>query len=202
MQEFLVYLKLGINHILDWQGYDHLLFIAAMTWVYRVRHISKLIYLVSAFTLGHSITLALAVIGWVPLPSEWIEALIPLTLIGACISNLFFKLPKAGEPNSGHSFFRFGLVFFFGLIHGLGFSNYLKSLLFPNDELWRPLLGFNLGIEVAQFLLVALVLAINTIGQDLLVIKKKEWIAGGSFLIMGLSLSLFLEKLKALIEVL
>ncbi len=200
MQEFSVYLRLGVNHILDWQGYDHLLFIAAMTWVYRLRHFSRILWLITAFTVGHSVTLAMSVLGQVNLSMALIEAIIPCTLIATCFSNLFYKAPKIGEPQLGHAYFRYGLVFIFGLIHGLGFSNYLKALLIPSTELWKPLLAFNLGIEVAQIILVAVVLGLNTLSQDIFNIKRKDWVLGGSMLIAGLSISLLIGKASLFFE--
>src|SRR5215211_4882222 len=151
MQDFWLYFQLGLEHILDWQGYDHMLFIAALCLRYLLKDWRKVLILVTAFTIGHSITLALSVLSYINIPSAWIEFLIPVTIVITALSNLF-------QPNTEPKR-KFPLIYFyalfFGLIHGLGFSNYLKSLLGRGTSVVSELLAFNLGLEAGQLIIVA-----------------------------------------------
>ena len=154
MQEIFIYLQLGFEHITDPGGYDHILFIAAMTSVFSFNKIKELFVTVTAFTLGHSLSLAFAVLGYAPFDSALIEFLIPVSIILTATSNLF--LPERRERFLPAYF----AVFFFGLIHGFGFANYLKSLLGKSGEILIPLLGFNIGLEVGQILAALILLLV------------------------------------------
>jgi hypothetical protein len=146
---FETYLNLGIRHILDWNAIDHILFIVVMICVYRLRDWKKIILIVSAFTIAHTISLALSVYKIVSINSSIVELLIAVTILITCLENIFFK------KWIKHRIFLAG---FFGIIHGLGFSNYLKSLLSKTDSVLVPLFSFNLGVEIGQLILVAVVL--------------------------------------------
>ena len=148
MSNFSVYFSLGLGHILNWTALDHLLFILSLTCVYVVTDYKKLLWLVTAFTLGHSITLALATLHFIQVNITWVEFLIPCTILVAAISNLIQTEQR----------YKYGVVAFFGLIHGLGFSNYLQSLLGAESSLFTPLLSFNIGLELGQLIIVALIL--------------------------------------------
>ena len=152
MSEFLTFAQLGFRHIVDIAALDHVLFLVALAAIYRVRDARNALWVVSAFTVGHSITLALAVTGVLNLPSALIEFLIPVTIVITGIENMLVS-DRTRAPWGG----RYRPIFagVFGLVHGAGFANYLKALFVEN--LAAPLFGFNVGIEVGQ--IVVLVLA-------------------------------------------
>jgi len=154
MQDFIFYFKQGLDHILDIDGLDHLLFILAMVVFFEIKQWKRLLILITAFTLGHSITLGLASFEVISINRDLIEVLIPITIIITCINNLV----KAKRNTQTSYYFLYGLVLVFGCIHGLAFSNFLKMSLFEGDSVLIPLLGFNLGIEVGQLIIVVAVM--------------------------------------------
>lgn len=147
MSELASFLQLGFRHIVDVEALDHILFLVALAAIYRFRDIRSALWVVSAFTVGHSVTLALAVTGALSMPSDVIEFLIPVTIVITGIENLIVS-NRARAPWHG----RYRPIFagVFGLVHGAGFANYLKALFV--DEIAMPLLGFNIGIELGQLL--------------------------------------------------
>lgn len=166
METFQLYLPLGFEHITDPAGFDHILFILALTARFEPRQWKALIILVTAFTLGHSLTLALATLDMVRVSSAWIEFLIPVTILLTALLNLFALTRADSAPIFGvkaAANFRayrqhYAAAVFFGLIHGLGFSNFLRSLLGREADLITPLLAFNIGLEIGQLLVVVLAL--------------------------------------------
>lgn len=191
MSQFSLYFELGIQHILDLQGFDHILFIIALCGLYTFRDWKKVIILVTAFTLGHSVTLALSVLNIVQVNPALIEFLIPVTILVTAISNVFRK-NSAFSPSKVHLNYFYAL--FFGLIHGLGFSNYLKSIMGRGTQIVNQLLAFNLGIEVGQLLLVALYVLVAGLAVGLFSVNKREWSLGVSATIAGMAFMLVLES--------
>ncbi len=192
MSEFALYFGLGKDHILDYaNGYDHILFVVALCAIYLVRDWKKILILVTAFTIGHSITLALATLQLISVSAEFIEFLIPLTIFITSCSNLFKK-----EESIGHSKMQINYAFalFFGLIHGLGFSNFLRSLLGKESQIVSPLLAFNLGLELGQIIVVTLFLAISYILVDLLRISRRDLKLVLSSAIAGIALVLLKDR--------
>jgi hypothetical protein len=188
MNSFELYFKLGLQHVLDLQGFDHILFILALCAVYVARDWVKILLLVTAFTLGHSLTLALATFEVVQIRSEVIEFLIPVTIAFTALVTLI--KPK---PNSGKGIqLNYLLALFFGLIHGLGFSNYLRSLLGKEASIWQPLLAFNVGLEVGQIVIVAAFLLITSL-VHLAGMNRKEWTLMVSAFILGVACMLMLQ---------
>ena len=149
MSDLLAFIRLGFGHIVSIDALDHLLFLLALAVVYRLTDWRSLVWAVSAFTVGHSITLALAVTGVLVLPTRIIEALIPATIAITALGNL------ASLRWGGRAAPRVALVGAFGLIHGAGFANYLRSLFL--DSIAVPLVGFNVGVELGQLLVVGLI---------------------------------------------
>lgn len=145
MSEFLAFVQLGFRHIVDISAMDHILFLIALAAIYRFRDARSALWVVTAFTIGHSITLALAVTGVLDLPSALIEFLIPVTIVITGIENLVVS-DRTRAPWGG----RYRPVFagVFGLVHGAGFANYLRALFV--ERIATPLFGFNVGIEVGQ----------------------------------------------------
>lgn len=151
MSDLTAWVSLGMRHILDWRGLDHVLFLAALAAVFRPADWRAVAWVVTAFTAGHSITLALAVTGVLALPSALIEFLIPVTIVATCAENLrHVRRPgrASGATSRDGAWRRPVLAGAFGLVHGAGFANYLRELFV--DEVALPLLGFNVGIELGQ----------------------------------------------------
>ncbi len=195
MSEFLTYLQLGYQHITDLNGFDHILFLISLCAVYGLEAWKKVLVLVTAFTLGHSVTLALSSLGYVLIDSELIELIIPITILITCVANFFHRFPKSIYRQTKNSpWIRYALASVFGLIHGLGFSNYLKSLLGAAGNITLPLFSFNLGLELGQILIVIVILAVNFLLTDVLKVKKKTWNLILSGIVSGMALMLLLGK--------
>jgi hydrogenase/urease accessory protein HupE len=184
VSNFSVYFSLGLGHILNWAALDHLLFILSLTCVYVVTDYKKLLWLVTAFTLGHSITLALATLQIIQVNITWVEFLIPCTILVAAISNLIQTEQR----------YKYSVVAFFGLIHGLGFSNYLKSLLGAESSIFTPLLAFNIGLEIGQLVVVAFLLASSILSLHVFKWKQTAYIQVISGITIGLVLPMILER--------
>ncbi|GAA5040340.1 hypothetical protein GCM10011506_40700 [Marivirga lumbricoides] len=191
MSNFKVYFDLGFEHILDINGYDHILFVLALAAVYLLRDWKKVLILVTAFTIGHSVTLALSTLNYVVIQPEVIEFLIPVTIFITAFANLFKKEKSLKQSGNMQLNYIFALVF--GLIHGLGFSNYLKSLLGKNSSIVGELLAFNLGLEVGQIIIVVCFLIISFIFIDLFGMKRRDWVLIISSAIAGIAITLMLE---------
>src|SRR5580700_1211084 len=177
MEDFNLYFRLGTQHILTWEAMDHILFVAALCLRYLLRDWKKVVVLVTAFTIGHSITLALSALGLVHFSTRWIEFLIPVTIVATAANNLLQRSAQVEHPSRLPLIYFFAL--FFGLIHGLAFANSLLSLI-GGDNLLIPLLAFNLGIEAAQLLVVAVILAISFIFVQLVKVRRTWWVWGVS----------------------
>lgn len=189
MSQFQLYFKLGLQHILDLNGFDHILFVIALCAIYLIRDWKKILILVTAFTIGHSITLALATLGWVRISSDLIEFLIPVTIAFTAFFNILHPKPSNGKGIQLNYLF----ALFFGLIHGLGFSNYLRSLLGRETSLFEPLLAFNLGLEVGQLFIVGVFLLIAFIWVGIFATNRKEWTLIISALVLGMSLMMIID---------
>ncbi len=194
MNEFFIFLKLGYDHITDLQGYDHILFILSLCVVFRVHDWRKILILVTAFTIGHSITLAMAAMQVINYSSEFIEFLIPVTIIITSISNLFHKSNDSVLEPEKFSFSRYLFALGFGLIHGLGFSSYLRSLLGKEQDIISQLLAFNIGLEVGQLMIVILVMVISFFVLDGFHVKKHTWNLVASSFIAGIAFKIMTEK--------
>lgn len=154
------YLGLGFDHILDPDGYDHILFVTALTAVYTMRDWKKILWLVTAFTLGHSLTLLLAALDKVAFNPDLIETLIPVTIILTALFQIYRVLLKPEENTSASV--AYALTTGFGLIHGLGFSNYFKAILGKESSIVQPLLAFNIGVELGQLIIVVVSLLLGS----------------------------------------
>jgi hypothetical protein len=189
MTDFNLYLQLGISHILDINGYDHILFIASLCLVYQWTQYKEIGVLVTAFTIGHSVTLALAVLNIITINSEIIEFLIPITIILTCAENLLrLRFPQLKQEK----LIRYFLAGGFGLIHGMGFSNYLRLLLMNQDGIGLPLFSFNLGLELGQLSIVGFVLSINYLALKLIQAHYSKYIILSSLCIAITALVLLL----------
>lgn len=190
MQDFGLYFTLGREHIADLAGYDHILFVTALCLRYVLQDWKKILILVTAFTIGHSITLALSVLDYINVSTRWIEFLIPVTILVTAITNVLQK----NDSQNGRVSFIYSLALFFGLIHGLGFSNYLKSLLGKDTNIVTELLAFNIGLEVGQLLIVAAVLLLSVICIKLLKIQRRDYLLFASGAVFGIAFLMTIER--------
>jgi hypothetical protein len=167
-----LYLPLGFEHILDPNGYDHILFVVALCAIYRLREWRRILVLVTAFTVGHSLTLALSALDVIAIDPDLIETLIPITILLTALNNLL-----RGEAEVGTRSIRLNylLALFFGFIHGMGFSNYLRMLLGEEGCVTGPLLFFNVGLELGQLIIVAGVMLLAWVSMDLLELPPRIW---------------------------
>ena len=191
MHPILLYVQLGFEHISDLAGYDHLLFLVALCAVYRIDQWRRVLILVTAFTIGHSITLALVALDVLRLPSNLIEFLIPVTILLTALHNVFSQ--PTGQASTS-MLPKYATALFFGLIHGMGFSNYFRALLMDESNILLPLLGFNVGIELGQIMIVAIIVSVAWVALKGLGIGHRDWnafISGGA---AALSLQLMAEK--------
>lgn len=201
MHEFLQFLKIGFEHITDiTAGYDHLLFVLALSAIYTFNQWRNVLVLVTAFTVGHSLTLMLTVANLSPIPSKVIEWLIPFTIVLTCLLNLIKPTQNAAQKYSSSAMYRrYALAIFFGLIHGLGFANYLREIL-PTDELFHALLAFNVGLEIGQLVIVFVGLMIGFLLMHFVKISEAVWRIGLSVLVLLISLHLFVMQTINLVE--
>ncbi len=191
MTTFSLYFQLGLTHILDIRGYDHILFVVALCAMYLLRDWRKILLLVTAFTVGHSVTLALATLRLVRLDPDLIEFLIPVTIFITAVSNIVRKRSAALPPVAP---LNYALALVFGLVHGLGFSNYLRSLLGKEQSIVGPLLSFNLGLEIGQLVIVLIFLLSASVVVGLLGVSRRDWKLVISSAIAGVSLMLLVER--------
>lgn len=189
MNSFQLYFRLGSQHILDIQGYDHILFVLALCAVFIPRDWKKILILVTAFTIGHSLTLALATFNVINVRTDIIEFLIPVTIAITAFVTILKPRPSTGRGVQLNYFF----ALFFGLIHGLGFSNYLRQLLGKEASLWQPLLAFNLGLELGQIVIVGAFLLVTSILVGIAGISRREWTLVISSMVLGIALMLIQE---------
>jgi hypothetical protein len=193
MSEFQVYFGLGKDHILDYaNGYDHILFVIVLCVLYTINNWKQVLILITAFTLGHSLTLALATFDIIKVNAELIEFLIPVTIFITAASNIF-KSDEGLNPRSLR--LNYAYAAFFGLIHGLGFSNYLKSILGRDERIIAQLFAFNLGLEVGQIIIVAIFLIAGFILVDLLGVNRRDWKLVISSAVAGIALVLMTDKI-------
>ncbi|NHN26553.1 HupE/UreJ family protein [Flavobacterium jejuense] len=183
MSQFWLYFKVGLTHVLDIHAYDHVLFLIALMVPYAFKDWKRVFLLVSLFTLGHTLSLLLSVFGIVSVRASLVEFLIPITILVTAVFHLF----TAGKSSKNESVtFVAGITLFFGIIHGLGFSNYFNSILpgKTSDKL-LPLLEFALGIETAQIIVVFVVLVLAYIVQTFFRFSKRDWALVMSAFIIG-----------------
>ena len=181
MSDFLLYLKLGLTHVLDWQAYDHILFLIVLVAAYNFSNWKRIFILVSLFTIGHTVSLLLVNYSVVAISSKWVEFLIPVSILVAA----FYNLLTSGKNNRSEKVGLFYVItIFFGLVHGFGFATYYKMITGGNEIL--PLLEFALGIELAQIIVVTIVLIFSFIFQSILRFNKKDWILVLSSIVIGL----------------
>ncbi len=194
MDTFWFYFKEGLFHVLDWNAYDHILFLVVLTVPYLFSNWKKLLTLVTVFTIGHTLALALAAYGVVSVKSSLIELLIPITILITALFNVFTAGKSARKEKVG---LYLATTLFFGLIHGLGFSTYFKMMTANTDSKLMPLLEYTLGIEVAQIAIVLVVLIIGFIGQSVFRFSLRDWVMVISSVVIGMVIPILMKSVHA-----
>lgn len=190
MNDFIFYFKMGLFHVLDFKAYDHILFLIVLAVVYQFKQWTKVLWLITLFTIGHSITLALSVYGILNVRADLIEFLIPLTIFITGLMNvLTAKKASVGKENQNLFF-----ALFFGLIHGLGFSNYFKIMIGKTSDKFLPLVEFALGVEVAQIIIVLGILLIGALVQSIFNVNRRDWILIMSSIVIGFALQMMFDR--------
>lgn len=172
MNPFNFYITLGFEHISNLAGYDHILFLVALCAVYRIEQWRNILILVTAFTIGHSVTLVLASYEAFSIPSHIIKFLIPATIFITAIHNVASPHSLEKSSKMGRNY---AMALFFGFIHGMDFSNYFKALIMDPSEIVTPLLGFNIGIELGQLLVVFFIVGVAYLFLNVIGVKHREW---------------------------
>lgn len=192
MSEFWIYFEIGLRHVLDLSAYDHVLFLIALTVPYAFKDWKRLLLLVSIFTIGHTLALLLSVFGVIIIKGNLVEFLIPITILIVAFFNLFTAGKSSKKESISVVVF---ITLFFGIIHGLGFASYFKSLLggSPQSKL-LPLSEFALGIEAAQIIVVFVVLILSYIVQTFFRFSKRDWTLVMSSFIIGVVLPMIIES--------
>lgn len=192
MSDFWIYFIIGLKHVLNIFAYDHVLFLLALTVPYDFKSWKRILILVSLFTLGHSLALFLSVFNVISCKVTIVEFLIPITILMAALYNIFL----AGKSSKKDGITFAGIVtVFFGVIHGLGFSNYFNSILSgkPSDKI-VPLTEFAVGIETAQIIVVMAALLLAYMILNLTKFSKRDWILTISAFIAGVVIPMILQS--------
>lgn len=200
MNEFWLWFSTGTRHILDWNGYDHILYVMALCVLFSFREWKPLVILVTAFTIGHSLTLAASVLQLFTVKQAWIEVLIPLTILLTCVVNIAgrHKTALRRGPETVSYRLSYSLALLFGFIHGMGFSYLLKSMLGKSENLVFPLLSFNLGLEAGQLIIVVAMLILSVFLIRFTRIKITDYQFFVSSAVFGIAFLLFVQRLNDL----
>ncbi len=187
--QFAFYFKQGLFHVLDWSAYDHILFLVALVVVFTLKDWKKTLWLITFFTIGHTLTLALAAYNVIFVKDTLVEFSIALTIAITALSNLLFQKKNSGNLNLN---IVFALVF--GLIHGLGFSSYFKILVGREADKVLPLISFASGVEVSQAILVIVLLTFTFVGLNIFKISKRDWITIISAIVLGITIPILYTR--------
>ncbi len=190
MSDFWLLVELGFSHVWDWQGYDHLLFLAALCLPFSARQWKPLLWLITCFTIGHSLSLILASLEVLEVSSTWIEFLIPVSIAATAVYNMFYAQRVWVRSNR----LVMWVTLFFGLVHGFGFAGYFELIRDVEQPLWSSLLFFALGIESAQIVLGTLMLLLSFVVLNLFDRDRRDWILVVSSVIIGILLPIIIER--------
>jgi hypothetical protein len=195
MGDFSFYFRMGWDHIISIGAMDHILFIAALTLVFTPADWKKVLILVTAFTIGHAITLVLSVKDIIRFSDAWVEFLIPCTIVITAACNLFQR-----DFSNRSLRVNYVLALCFGLIHGMGYANAIRFSLSQEQSLGWSLFSFNLGLEFGQIVVVLLLLLLTWIFTRMPFITRRRWVVGLSALILAISLQLAYVRIGALLH--
>ena len=190
MDDFKLFIELAFRHVLDWNAYDHILFFIVLAVVYSFKDWKKTLWLITFFTIGHTITLALAAYEVFSVKLELVEFLIPVTIFITALANVI-RVDKASLGKEKLNLF---FALFFGLVHGLGFSNFFRGMIGKEEDKLFPLLEFALGIEVSQIIIVLGILLLGTTLQIFFRVSKRDWVLVCSAIVIGIVLPMIQER--------
>ena len=192
MSEFWIFFEKGLRHILDLSAYDHILFLIALTIPYAFKDWKRLLLLVTLFTIGHTLSLLLSIFGVVIIKVNMVEFFIPITILIIAFFNLF----TAGKSSKQESISVIGFItLFFGIIHGLSFAAYFKTLTGGSSQSKLvPMLEFSLGIEASQIIVVFIVLILSYIVQTFFRFSKRDWTLVMSAFVIGVVLPMIIQS--------
>lgn len=193
MQDFIFYFQIGWKHILSWDATDHIYFITALAVIYTFQDWKKVLVLVTAFTIGHAVTLYLSALDYFRFSVEWVEFAIPCTIIITAGSNLFIR-----EERKQRIMLQYILAMCFGLVHGMGYANYIRMMLSKNQDMVWSLFSFNVGLEMGQLLVVLLVLGIQWVLVKNNIVSARILAMIISIYVMVVSILLALERIQTL----
>lgn len=191
--DFSFYFSLGWHHIIGWDALDHILFIIVLAAVYVIADWKQLLILVTAFTIGHSISLALSVYDIIRFPAKWVEFLIPCTIVITAVSNLFQK-----NFTSRVIRLKYYLALFFGLIHGMGFANMIRFMLAKDQQVGLGLFAFNVGLEVGQIAVLLVLFLFASLFIRRIGVNRREWVVFLSAAAFGLALKMAIERIPSI----
>lgn len=190
MDEFLLYVKMGLHHVLDFSAYDHVLFLIALAVIFSFHQLKKVLWLITLFTIGHTVTLALSAYGVIKIDVKIVEFLIPVTIFITAVVNIYnLKKTSSNKDNINLIF-----ALFFGLIHGLGFSNYFRMMVGREEDKLMPLIEFALGIEISQVIIVLGILIVGSLVQSFFKVTKRDWILVTSSIVIGFVIPMMIER--------
>lgn len=193
METLLFYFPLGWEHILSRDALDHQAFLAAMGASFLFQDWKRLLVVITAFTVGHSLTLALSILNVFEVESHWVELLIPVTIALTAVQQWWGR-----SPDGTKSFLLYGSALFFGFIHGMGFANNIRFMLSQDQSFGWGLLGFNLGLEAGQLVFMSLFLLIAQVVVQLLGVEKRKWTLSVALITFGLSLFMIFQRINFL----
>ena len=189
MQDLGFYFDLGWHHIISWDALDHILFVLALSAIYLLGNWKQVLVLITAFTIGHSLTLALSVYDVIRVNNKWVEFLIPCTIVATALFNFF---QKNYQPRSLRLNYFFAL--FFGLIHGLGFANAIRFMIAKDQNIGWSLFGFNIGLEAGQIVVVSCILLLSYLVVNKMKLKRKWWVWALSAMAFCIALKMVWER--------
>jgi len=194
MDEFYIWFSTGFIHILDWNGYDHILYVMALCVAFTYKEWKKIVVLITAFTIGHSLTLAASVFDVIVINPSLIETIIPFTIMVTCVLNLYRIYKHQLTLKS----IQYLLALSFGFVHGMGFSYLLKSLLGRQESIIMPLISFNVGLEIGQLVIVLGMVLVSVFLFTFTQFKNKYWIFILSIFVFLVALFIFIQRLISL----
>lgn len=190
LDQFSFYFKQGLFHVLDWSAYDHILFLLALVVVFTLKDWKKTLWLITFFTIGHTLTLTLAAYNLIYVKDNIVEFSIAATIFITALTNIVFQKKGTGNMNVNIIF-----ALLFGLIHGLGFSSYFKILVGREADKVLPLISFALGVEVSQAILVIVILLFSFVGLNVFKVSKRDWIMIISAIILGITIPILYSRI-------
>jgi hypothetical protein len=194
MSDFELYFKSGLWHVLDIKAYDHILFLIVLTLPYAFKEWRKVLLLVTLFTIGHTMSLILAVFGIISVSSALVETFIPITILITALYNIFMSRKRAARGNDDSINFIAIVTLFIGIVHGLGFFNFFKMQIESNEDKLLPVAEFALGIEVAQIIVVLISLILSALAEGVFRVTRRDWILIISSFVIGVVVPLIINS--------